>query len=172
VPPGITTASTDIIINGVAFHPRVITVAQRHRLKLEDLADAFLAPEASWPGLDGTSTVHLRGPVAVVVSNDTDEIFAVTPRTQALKLRQQPRHGAVKRTRGGSGGSFPTNVPDLLTRAKNKGLAVEEDRRHFVLTSLRFNGVQVVVPRTPSDFRALPNTCLEIRRRFNIDLRS
>lgn len=42
----------------------------------------------------------LREPVAVLVADDNDEVFAISSRESALRIRSQPRDGALKKASG------------------------------------------------------------------------
>lgn len=159
------------VVDGVSFTGHAVESADRHGLDLQLLAAAVHEPERTWLSLHGDCTVHLRGPVAVLVSADTGDVVGVSDRDRALRLRSQPRHGSVRRAKGGVGNRFPTDTADMLSRARRKGLEVIEDRDHYVLRRPGHPG-QVAAARTPSDHRALPNTVLEIRRTLDVDLRT
>lgn len=158
------------VVDGIAIHPRVVLLAQDRGATLDSIAAAVLAPEESWPGKNNRSTVCLRGDVAAITADDSGEVIAISSRTSALKARTEPRDGSIHRSSGGSGKAFPTSVSDLLARLDHHDFEVDRDGNHYIV-SHRSRPGQVAVPKTPSDYRSIPNTVLEIRGRFGIDVR-
>lgn len=161
-----------LTVHGVQLLPRVLEVARIHDLDLGDIADAVLAPEQTWPGVDGTTVVNLRGDLAAISDDDQATVVAVADRDQALRVRSQPRPGAIPKARGGGcGRRFPASVEEVLERLEGHGFDVCATGRHLSVTRPGAPG-SVTVPRTPSDWRSIPNAVLQVRRVFGVDLRS
>lgn len=158
-----------VVALGVEIEPHVVDRAADAGLTATDLALAVLEPEQRWPGHNNHSEVHLRGRVAVVV-DDSGVVVAMSDREHALRMRTRPRDGAVRRINGGSGSGFPCDTADLLKMARAAGIEVVSTRDHYVLRHPS-STEQVVAARTPSDRHAIPNTVMEIKRRFGISLR-
>ena len=165
-------AQEPVIVHGVEIHPRVVSLADNFGHDLARVAEDVLDHEASWPGKYNDSVVHLRGDIAVVTTLDTGEVIALATRKRALEQRREPRYGAIPRARGGGcGRRFPADTNDLLARMDKAGFIIERDQNHYVYRHPAHPGVQRTMPRSPSDWRSIPNTVLDIRRCFGIDVR-
>lgn len=170
VAPPATARADDVTVDGVPILGRVVELARRFGVELEDVARAARDPEAAWPGLNGVSEVRLRGEIAAIVPDDAFEVIAIATRRKALEERSQPRHGAVKRGSSTMGRRHPTSVADLLAAVHEAGFTVARDSRHLIIRHPDLPG-QVTAAATPSDPRSIPNTVMQVRRTFGIDLR-
>lgn len=160
---------TDETVKGVVIARRVVELADHFDYALEDIADAALDPEDTWPSRAQAGTVHLRGDLAVILAEDTEDVVAITSRSRALRERQEPRPGALRRTSGKNGTRLPTSMDALIQRARRAGLEVVDDRRHYLLRPKEGTG-QVTLPRSASDHRAVKNAVSTIRNELGVDL--
>lgn len=164
------TRPADTVVDGIAIHPRVIAIANDRGTSLNLVALAVLEPEATWTGKNGRSTVSLRGDLAAITADDSGEVIALAGRAKALRERTEPRDDAVKRGHGGSGAPMPNTIPDLLDRLRVRGFGIVRNGRHYIVRHHLHDG-QVAFAKTPSDRHAIPNTVLDIRAEFGIDVR-
>lgn len=169
-PPPTRRATSETVVDGIAIHPRVVAIADQHDTSLDLIARAVLEPEDTWKGKNGRSTVRLRGNLAAISADDSGEVIAIASRSKALRERTEPRDGAVKRGHGGSGPAMPTSVPDLIDRLRVRGFGIVRDGTHYVVRHHLHDG-QVSFAKTPSDHRSIPNTVLDIRAEFGVDVR-
>lgn len=58
------------------------------------------------------------------------------------------------------------DTKQLLKSLKKQGFTVAEDRKHYVVTHPEVPGVQVSIPKTPSEWRSFANTISQLRRSF------
>ena len=155
------------------FAPKPTVLARQHpRNRPRRRVRAVTEPEAQWPGQDDASTVYLRGPIAAIHRADDDLVVAVATRALAIEKRSGFRRGAIAKAKGcGKGNRFPNDVATLLGRLRTAGFDVAlGGGGHFLVSHPEIPGT-ATVPQAPSDFRSIPNSVIQIRRVFGIDLR-
>lgn len=164
----------DSVIDGVPVLGRVLGICRDRGIPLRDLVAAYRDPEQTWRARENNGNMRLRGPVAVLVADDSEEVIAITSRGNALRVKAQTKHvghGTPKAKGTGGGSTMPTSVKDLLDRAHFAGLRVERATRHYLLSNpAESSGVMVTVPKTPSDHRSLPNAVMQVRKVLGVDL--
>lgn len=135
----------------------------------------YYGPEMTYPCGHGYDDRHfrVRDDITLIVANNGRIIGFGSP-VQPLcgAPSEKPSSGAPIRRRRGKGGSgtrIPTSFAELLARARAAGATVvRSGRRHTVLELP--DHTRVVLPTTPSDWRALPNSVSLLRRR-GLDVR-
>lgn len=164
-------ATADAVVDGVTIIGRVVEIAETHGYDLQMFADAANDPERAWDGTPGTRC-HLRGPVMVVVADDTGEVIAAASREVALRRSAfSIATGQPRAKSGGCGKPVPRDIDSLLARLDAHGFEVDRTRPHYSITHPDKPGLRATAPKSPSDSRSIPNTVSQIRRTFGIDIR-
>lgn len=124
--------------------------------------------------LDSGKVVGLIGDgLGLKVFLDSDTILGVFPAHRLERELDEDlmlHRGDRRRTSGGSGGSYPKSMDDLVNRLKDRGCEVSHTKGGHLQASLRGNCI--TLPSTPSDNRSVINTVKAAERHLGVDLRN
>lgn len=137
---------------------------------LESVQNAYYRPQTVTSMPDGDQKRHHHNGTMIIVAGD-GTILHVSSHDQSSDAPESlvEIHRPKRRTSGGSGNRLPTTMDELIRRCRQQGCeVVDNGGKH--LKVLVPEGDPVPLPRTPSDWRSIPNAVSQLRSR-GVDVR-